>query len=132
MTKLANSSPASITSSKTLGNREKALQESEAFKNTILNSMAAEIVVLDQHGVIQAVNKRWRRFSRENSSQPGQPAAHTEAGVNYLDFCTLDAAALADDAANPGAESRRFWNAACPPSVSNTPATRRKNCAGSR
>ena len=63
--------------------------------------MAAEIVVLDQHGVIQAVNKRWRRFSRENSSQPGQPAAHTEAGVNYLDFCTLDAAALADDAANP-------------------------------
>ncbi|NMQ27199.1 diguanylate cyclase [Candidatus Accumulibacter phosphatis] len=84
-----------------LGNREKALQESEAFKNTILNSMAAEIVVLDQHGVIQAVNKRWRRFSRENSSQPGQPAAHTEAGTNYLAFCTLDAAALADDAANP-------------------------------
>lgn len=74
----------------TLGNREKALQESEAFKNTILNSMAAEIVVLDRHGVIREVNKRWRRFSRENSSLAGRPAGHTDVGVNYLDFCHLD------------------------------------------
>jgi len=84
----------------TLGKREKALQESEAFKNTILNSMAAEIVVLDRHGFVREVNKRWRRFSRENSRQPGQPAAHTDVGVNYLDFCHLDEPP-SDDAEDP-------------------------------
>jgi diguanylate cyclase (GGDEF)-like protein/PAS domain S-box-containing protein len=84
----------------TLRNREKALQESEAFKNTILNSMAAEIVVLDHHGFIREVNKGWRRFSRENGSLPGQPAAHTDVGVNYLDFCDLDEPP-SDDAEDP-------------------------------
>jgi PAS domain-containing protein len=75
----------------TLAQREKGLKESEAFKNTILNSVAAEIAVVDRNGVIQAVNERWRRFSLENGVQPGQPVPHTEVGGNYLTACGVGA-----------------------------------------
>ncbi|WP_374681145.1 diguanylate cyclase [Accumulibacter sp.] len=92
---------------KTLGSREQAVQESEAFKNVILNSMAAEIVVLDRRGVIRAVNKRWRRFSWENSGKSGQLPANTDIGGNYLAFCDLDAEVQVDEAskARRGIES---------------------------
>jgi diguanylate cyclase (GGDEF)-like protein/PAS domain S-box-containing protein len=72
---------------------EKALKESEAFKNIVLNSVAAEIAVIDINGVIQAVNERWRLFSRENAIDPGQPVPNTEVGANYLAVCASDPAA---------------------------------------
>ena len=72
---------------------EKALKESEAFKNIVLNSVAAEIVVIDRHGVIQAVNQRWRRFALENSAMPGVPVANADVGTNYLEVCSADPAA---------------------------------------
>jgi PAS domain S-box-containing protein len=64
--------------------RKEALRKSERFKDVILNSMAAHIAVLDQKGVIQAVNEPWRRFSLENGIEPGQAAPHTQIGVDYL------------------------------------------------
>ena len=69
---------------------EKALKESEAFKNIVLNSIAAEIAVIDRHGVIQAVNQRWRRFALENSIVPGHPVPNTDVGTNYLEVCSVD------------------------------------------
>jgi diguanylate cyclase (GGDEF)-like protein/PAS domain S-box-containing protein len=69
---------------------ERALEESEAFKSIVLNSVAAEIAVIDRNGVIQAVNERWRLFSLENSLEPGQPVSRTEVGANYLDVCAAD------------------------------------------
>jgi PAS domain S-box-containing protein len=74
---------------------ENALRESEAFKNVILNSVAAEIVVVDRNGVIRAANERWRRFALENGVQPGKPAENTEVGANYLAACAADDDALA-------------------------------------
>lgn len=71
----------------TLAQRGKALKESEGFKSIILNSVAAEIAVIDRDGVIQAVNDRWRRFSIENGIDPGKPAPHTDVGTNYLAVC---------------------------------------------
>lgn len=68
----------------TLAEREEALKKSESFKDVVLNSMAAHIAVLDQYGVIQAVNEPWRRFALENGIERGQPAPHTQIGVNYL------------------------------------------------
>ncbi len=67
-----------------LTEREEALKKSESFKDVILNSMAAHIAVLDQQGVIRAVNEPWRRFTQENGIEPGLSAPHTHIGVNYL------------------------------------------------
>lgn len=72
---------------------EVALKASEAFKNIVLNSLAAEIAVIDRHGVIQAVNERWRLFAQENDSASGWPLPRIGVGVNYLDVCAGDPAA---------------------------------------
>ncbi|MBK8116236.1 MAG: PAS domain S-box protein [Candidatus Accumulibacter sp.] len=69
---------------------ENALRESEAFKSVILNSVAAEIVVVDRNGVIRAANERWRGFSLENGVEPGKPVRNTEVGANYLAACAAD------------------------------------------
>lgn len=66
---------------------ERALRESERVKHDILDSVAASIAVLDNHGIIIAVNECWRRFALENSSEPGMSAHHTGLGVNYLEIC---------------------------------------------
>ncbi|HNV59083.1 MAG TPA: PAS domain S-box protein [Rhodoferax sp.] len=63
------------------------LKESEAFKNAILNSVEAEIAVLDHEGFILAVNDPWRRFALENSTSHGEPHAFVEVGANYLATC---------------------------------------------
>lgn len=67
--------------------RENSLQASESFKDTVLNSLEAEIAVIDRHGVIQAVNARWQHFALDNSQEPGKPAQHTDIGTNYLEVC---------------------------------------------
>lgn len=72
---------------------EQALKDSESFKNIVLNSVAAEIAVIDRAGVIQAVNQRWRLFAQENGVEPGRPVPHTDVGTNYLDVCSADPAA---------------------------------------
>ena len=71
----------------TLRQREDALKRSETFKDVILNSVAAEIAVLDRNGVIRAVNEPWRRFASENGAESGQPAPSTGIGTNYLAAC---------------------------------------------
>lgn len=59
----------------------------DEFKQTILNSVTAEICVLDPEGVIMAVNEPWRSFALENGIEPGKPAPGTELGANYLAVC---------------------------------------------
>ena len=84
----------------TLAKREQSLKDSEAFKASILNSLNAEIAVVDRQGVILAVNDRWQRFSSDNSPSPGDPTPHTGVGVSYLDVCGLvDISDSADAAA---------------------------------
>ncbi|MDS4068650.1 MAG: PAS domain S-box protein [Candidatus Competibacter sp.] len=65
----------------------KALWDSEAFTRDILDSVTSHLAVLDRAGAIVAVNEPWRRFARENGTEPGQPARRTEVGVNYLAVC---------------------------------------------
>jgi diguanylate cyclase (GGDEF)-like protein/PAS domain S-box-containing protein len=67
--------------------REASLRESEAFKNTVLNSLDAEIAVLDPNGVILAVNDRWQKFALDNGLEPGQAAPNTGVGTNYFAVC---------------------------------------------
>ncbi len=73
----------------TLAKREKSLKESEAFKASVLNSLNAEIAVVDQKGIILAVNDRWQQFSLQNSPKSGEPTPGTGVGASYLEVCGL-------------------------------------------
>jgi signal transduction histidine kinase/HAMP domain-containing protein/putative methionine-R-sulfoxide reductase with GAF domain len=78
--------------------REAALQERDAFSHAILNSVTAEIAVLDRDGVIVAVNQPWQRFALENGVTPGQTSPRTGIGANYLAICQSGSGLPADGA----------------------------------
>ena len=62
---------------------EEALRASELFNKSILNSLTAHIAVLNENGVIIAVNEAWKKFARENNS----PDSEAYLGGNYLTTC---------------------------------------------
>jgi aminoglycoside phosphotransferase len=62
---------------------EEALRESERFATSIINSLTANISVLDSAGNIIAVNRGWERFAHENGSPNLQRCG---VGANYLDI----------------------------------------------
>lgn len=66
---------------------EDALRESEVLSRAILNSVSAEIAVLNQDGEIIAVNESWQRFALENGLKAGEPTSGTGIGTNYLASC---------------------------------------------
>ncbi|MBK8421373.1 PAS domain S-box protein [Candidatus Villigracilis saccharophilus] len=68
---------------------EKALHASDQFNKSVLNSLTAHIAVLDENGVIVAVNEAWKKFARENAS----PDPEAYLGVNYLTICETAAQA---------------------------------------
>lgn len=59
------------------------ISANEAFVIDVLNALTASIAVLDQSGVIVAVNEAWKRFAREN----GGHDASAFVGSNYLLAC---------------------------------------------
>jgi diguanylate cyclase (GGDEF)-like protein/PAS domain S-box-containing protein len=75
---------------------EETLVENEAYTRAILDSVSDLIAVIDQRGVITAVNALWSKFALENSNHPGTPAEHTDVGTNYLDVCRAGAPSDAD------------------------------------
>ncbi len=64
-----------------------ALRESEQFKQAILDSISTQIAVLNNEGIIIAVNEAWQQFALANSKVSGQPARHTQIGTSYLEIC---------------------------------------------
>jgi len=72
-----------------------SLWESEAFVRDVLNSLPEHIVVLDEQGVVCAVNELWLRFGRENEAVTNSVTV----GVNYLDVCRRSSEAGDKDAA---------------------------------
>lgn len=70
-----------------LAQRDAALKTSETFKQLILNSVVAEVVVLDARGVIVAINDQWRQFARSKTSVAEQNVHGAEIGCNYLQIC---------------------------------------------
>ena len=63
--------------------RVKKLQEIQDLGQAVLNSLEANICVLDSSGEIIATNESWRKFSSEN----GGLAEKTNEAANYLDVC---------------------------------------------
>ena len=63
---------------------ERELRQSESFKQAILNSLSANIAVLNREGEIVSVNGPWTQFAMCNS--PGETSG-LAVGTNYLDVC---------------------------------------------
>lgn len=61
------------------------MQEVEELKDSILDSLAAHVAVLDSKGYIIAVNSAWRNFCAENSQEGKR--ANAGLGENYLKIC---------------------------------------------
>ena len=59
------------------------------FRDAILDSVPAEIAVLDNTGSIVAVNQRWREFALNNNVASDQLASKTQIGANYLEVCQV-------------------------------------------
>ncbi|MGM0410868.1 MAG: HD domain-containing phosphohydrolase, partial [Bacillota bacterium] len=60
---------------------EKELKREKNLSQNILDSLAANIVILDEDGVIRYTNKSWRNFAKNNNgNQKG-----TGKGVNYFE-----------------------------------------------
>lgn len=79
-----------------------ALRASKAFKLAILNSLTAEIAVVDRNGVIQTINEPWRRFALENGINSDETVPSIEIGANYLAACEA-----AEGSASPEALAAR-------------------------
>ena len=62
------------------------LQETEVFKRAILNSLAAEIAVIDLDGVIREVNTPWKNAAYEYSNNNPTEFDVRQIGLNYLEF----------------------------------------------
>lgn len=82
-------------------NLSKALRESEILMRSVLDSMMANIAVLDGEGNIIASNQAWLRFARENST--GESIQGLSVGTNYLEVCERAARKL-------GKEGRSILN----------------------
>lgn len=74
---------------------EEALRDSEAFSRSTLNSLSAQIAIVDESGTILAVNKTWRDFAESNGGT-GQKVAE---GTNYLQVCDSSTGVWSEGAA---------------------------------
>ncbi len=74
---------------------ELALRDQEALARSVLDSMTAQVAVLDRAGQIVRVNVAWERFGRENGLTE---LVRAGVGTRYLEFCQ-SAADQGDDIA---------------------------------
>jgi PAS domain S-box-containing protein len=81
--------------------REEETHRSEELQRTV-DSLSAHIAIIDEAGIIVAVNKAWRDFARANGAA-GQNYAE---GANYLRVCDSATGAYSEEAA-PFAEGLR-------------------------
>jgi PAS domain S-box-containing protein len=61
---------------------DKTLRESEPFARSVLDSLSANIAVLDEWGTIVFVNRSWREFATSNEA-----VGNVAEGANYLQVC---------------------------------------------
>ncbi|WP_412852438.1 ATP-binding protein [Ectothiorhodospira shaposhnikovii] len=81
---------------------QKQESEARAFAQGIIDSLSANICVLDMSGTIVAVNRSWREYGRKGQA----PEDRISQGINYLDVCDRAAARGIADAARIAAGIR--------------------------
>ncbi len=76
---------------------EQARRQSEQFLHATLDSLSAEIAILDESGEIIFVNRAWREFAKRNDWR----APNAGVGTNYLEVCENAArSTMRDEGAN--------------------------------
>lgn len=63
---------------------KRRLEESDRFRQAVLDALPAQVAVLDRDGRILAVNRSWQRFAEEGGA--GE-ALHRGIGVDYFAAC---------------------------------------------
>jgi len=71
------------------------LGEADRVVRATLDSLSAQIALVDASGEIFLTNEAWRRFARAN----GTPPREVSEGANYLDVCDSAGSAGSEDAA---------------------------------
>ena len=72
---------------------EEALAESERLARSTLDALSAHVAILDQSGLILAVNAAWREFGFSNSVK-----SEVGVGVNYLAVCDAASGCCCEEA----------------------------------
>jgi len=72
---------------------ESALRESERFARSTLDGLAAHIAIIDDRGIILAVNQAWKNFAEAN----GAVATKVHVGADYLSACERSVGLPADE-----------------------------------
>ncbi len=83
----------------TLAQQQKILRQRELFSQAVLNSVAAEIAVLDHAGVIVEINEAWRINETGNVRGSRQNGLEMNVGASFLIVCqAMEADAITRDA----------------------------------
>jgi PAS domain S-box-containing protein len=75
---------------------EDVLVQSSQFNQDVIDSIGAHIAVVDEHGVITAVNSAWQQFATENGADWTMQGVGV--GANYLEVCRGADGPFADEA----------------------------------
>jgi PAS domain S-box-containing protein len=59
----------------------------ESLKQTILNSVSAEIAVLNNAGIVVAINQPWQDANLGKFDVAGNPVPSADIGTNYMELC---------------------------------------------
>jgi serine phosphatase RsbU (regulator of sigma subunit) len=70
------------------------LKYSGSLAKTVLNSLSANIAILDENGVILETNEAWKNFAMDNKMR----GRNDSIGVNYLELCDATIGKEAKDA----------------------------------
>ena len=70
------------------------LKYSGSLAKTVLNSLSANIAILDENGVILETNQAWKNFATDNKMR----GRNDSIGVNYLELCDATVGKEAKDA----------------------------------
>ena len=77
---------------------EQAMQNQATFYKALIDSMSANVAVLDDDGTIIMVNQPWLQFAMDNPKKSGEPVGNAGVGTNYLDLCRNSTGAFSDEA----------------------------------
>ncbi|MEI7684563.1 MAG: PAS domain S-box protein [Planctomycetota bacterium] len=89
---------------------EEALRESDRFARSTLDGLSAHIAIVDETGVIVAINQSWKAFADAN----GPVAGNVCEGSNYLDVCDRSVGAKSEEASPVAAGIRMVLEKAIP------------------
>ena len=82
--------------------KSESLDLSGALAKTVINSLSANIAIIDEKGVILETNQAWRNYATLNQME----GANDSIGVNYLELCDATIGKEAKDARNVAAGIR--------------------------